>query len=152
VANGDDHRCIQDARSEISSVLRGAILSPVLTQSDKQPPVQHGKHQGLDLQATGPSGEVLAIVLKDLSFALFGAAEALQQTALVNGDPINRVEQGIDFYREVNRLKISLIRTALAHANSNQKRAAKLLGIRLSTLNAMIKRFGLKPITASKKM
>ena len=133
-------------------VPRGAILSQVLTQSDKQPTVQHANHQGLHLPANGSGAEVLAIVLKDLSIALVGAAEALRQTALVNGDPIDRVEQGIDFYREVNRLKISLIRTALAHANSNQKRAAKLLGIRLSTLNAMIKRFGLKPITASKKM
>ena len=126
----------------------------MLTQSDKQPPVQHANHQGLDLQATGAGAEVLAIVLKDLSLALFGAAEALQQTAVVNGDPIDRVEQGIDFYREVDRLKIGLIRTALAHSNGNQKRAAKLLGIRLSTLNAMIKRFGIgiKPMTASKKM
>ena len=141
-------------RRQIPRVLRGAILSQVLTHRDKQPPVQHANHQGLDLPVTGPGAEVLAIVLKDLSRALFGAAEALQQTAIANGDPIDRIEHGIDFYLEVDRLKICLIRTALAHANGNQKRAAKLLGIRLSTLNAMIKRFGIgiKSIKASKKI
>ena len=126
----------------------------MLTQSDKQPPVQHANHQGLHSLVTGPDAEVLALVLKDLSLALFGAAEVLQQSALVNEDPADKIEQGIDFYREVDRLKISLIRTALTHTNGSQKKAAKLLGIRLSTLNAMIKRFGIgiKPITVSKKI
>src|SRR5262245_31322966 len=103
---------------------------------------------------TGSNAEVIAIVLKDLSFALSEAAELLQHTAIENNGAGDKVEQGIDFYREVDHFKIGLIRSALARTNGKQKNAAKLLGVGLSTLNAMIKRLGIgtKTITASKKL
>jgi transcriptional regulator with GAF, ATPase, and Fis domain len=138
----------------VMNALGARRVSQVLTRGDRQPAVHHANLQRLRPPVTGLDAGVLEIVLKDLSFALSEAAEVLQQTALVNKNPADEIEQGIDFYREVNRFKIGLIRTALAHANGKQKRAAKLLGIRLSTLNAMIKRLGIgiKPVIASKKM
>jgi len=114
----------------------------MLTQVDEHSAVQHA-NDNLHSPTNGRDAEVLAIVLKDLSFALSEAASALQHTALLNNDPALRVEQGIDFYREVDNLKKCLISNALTHTNGNQKRAAQLLGIRLSTLNAMIKRLGI---------
>jgi DNA-binding NtrC family response regulator len=54
--------------------------------------------------------------------------------ALINGD-------GIDFYREVELYEIELIKRALHRVNGSQRRAAELLGLNPSTLNAKIKHF-----------
>ena len=124
----------------------------MLTQGNK-PPVQDDSNN-VHQAATGADPDVFKSVLKDLSVALAEAAEVLEQSVLLNEDPTRKIQEGIDFYREVQRFKIGLIRAALAHADGQQKRAAELLSIHLSTLNAMIKRYGIgiKPITGSKKM
>ena len=46
---------------------------------------------------------------------------------------------GISFYEEVQRFEISLIRTALSRTGGHQRRAARLLGIKPTTLNNKIK-------------
>jgi transcriptional regulator with GAF, ATPase, and Fis domain len=62
------------------------------------------------------------------------AAEATQsQTLPVDGD----------FYENVERFETSLINRALSLAGGNQRRAAKLLGLNPTTLNAKIKRYGI---------
>src|ERR1041385_3392650 len=48
---------------------------------------------------------------------------------------------GIDFYREVELYEIELIKRALHRVNGSQRRAAELLGLNPSTLNAKIKHF-----------
>ncbi len=48
---------------------------------------------------------------------------------------------GIDFYDEVQRFETHLIKMALAETGGNQSRAAKLLGIKATTLNSKIKLF-----------
>jgi len=50
---------------------------------------------------------------------------------------------GIDFYGEVERYEIELIRTALNQCGGNQTRAAKLLHLKSTTLNAKMKHYGL---------
>ena len=50
---------------------------------------------------------------------------------------------GIDFYREVERYEIELIRSALKGCNGNQSQAAKLLQLKSTTLNAKMKHYGL---------
>ena len=44
---------------------------------------------------------------------------------------------------EVQRYEIELIRQALKRTRGNQRRAAKLLGVKVTTLNCKIKRFGI---------
>jgi transcriptional regulator with GAF, ATPase, and Fis domain len=44
---------------------------------------------------------------------------------------------------EVQRYEIELIRSALHRTRGNQRRAAKLLGVKVTTLNCKIKRFGI---------
>jgi DNA-binding NtrC family response regulator len=44
---------------------------------------------------------------------------------------------------EVQRYETELIREALQRTHGNQRRAAKLLGVKVSTLNCKIKRFGI---------
>jgi DNA-binding protein Fis len=51
---------------------------------------------------------------------------------------------GIDFYDEVQRFETHLIKMALAVTGGNQSRAAKLLGIKATTLNSKIKLFNIE--------
>lgn len=44
---------------------------------------------------------------------------------------------------EVQRYEIELIKSALQRTRGNQRRAAKLLGVKVTTLNCKIKRFGI---------
>jgi len=54
------------------------------------------------------------------------------------------VSEGIDFYREVERLETGLIKLALDQTNGHQARAAKLLHINPTTLNSKIKLYGIE--------
>jgi len=49
---------------------------------------------------------------------------------------------GIDFYREIELYEIELIKRTLQHVRGCQRRAAELLGMNPTTLNAKIKHFG----------
>jgi DNA-binding NtrC family response regulator len=46
---------------------------------------------------------------------------------------------------EVRQFEVNLIRTALGRTAGSQTRAAKLLGLKLTTLNAKIKRYQISP-------
>ena len=48
---------------------------------------------------------------------------------------------------EVQRYETELIREALQRTHGNQRRAAKILGVKVSTLNCKIKRLGIEPAT-----
>jgi DNA-binding protein Fis len=48
---------------------------------------------------------------------------------------------GINFYDEVQRFETHLIKMALTETAGNQARAARLLGIKATTLNSKIKLF-----------
>ncbi len=48
-----------------------------------------------------------------------------------------------DFYENVARFEISLINRALGLADGNQRKAAQILGLNPTTLNAKIKRYGI---------
>ena len=49
------------------------------------------------------------------------------------------VESGFNFYEAVRRFEISLIKQALLRTGGHQRRAARLLGIKPTTLNNKIK-------------
>ena len=61
-------------------------------------------------------------------------------------------EQGIDFYDEVRRFEIDLIRCALDHAGGHQARAARLLGLKATTLSLKMKRYGIVPLFISESV
>src|ERR1041384_6751700 len=50
-------------------------------------------------------------------------------------------DAGIDFYREIELYEIELIKRALHRVHGSQRRAAELLGLNPTTLNAKIKHF-----------
>lgn len=55
------------------------------------------------------------------------------------------IKQGARFSDEVRQFEVSLIRTALGRTSGSQIRAAKLLGLKPTTLNAKIKRYHIEP-------
>jgi len=54
------------------------------------------------------------------------------------------VAHGIDFYDEVRRFEIDLIRRALEQTGGHQSRAARLLGMNATTLNSKIKTYNIQ--------
>jgi DNA-binding NtrC family response regulator len=53
------------------------------------------------------------------------------------------VGRGINFYEEVRRFEIDLIRRALDQTGGHQSRAARLLGMNPTTLNSKIKTYNI---------
>lgn len=77
--------------------------------------------------------------LRVLSNSLVQEIEALRKgkTAL-HATKINLTE-------EVQRFEMELIRCALVRTGGKQRQAARLLNVKVSTLNMKIKRFGINP-------
>jgi DNA-binding protein Fis len=96
--------------------------------------------------ATTPDGATLGNsieVLKEMAFHLLQEVKALSHT------PATDVKRGIDFYEEVRRFEIDLIRRALEITDGHQSRAARLLHLKVTTLNSMMKRYDITPSTAA---
>jgi len=73
--------------------------------------------------------------LRELAKALIKEVEDLgTEQPVVSGNDLS-------FYDEVRRFEINLICLALNHAGGQQKRAARLLGVKATTLNSKIKRY-----------
>jgi transcriptional regulator with GAF, ATPase, and Fis domain len=53
------------------------------------------------------------------------------------------MESGFDFYDEVSRFEIDLIKRALLQTGGHQVRAAKLLNLKVTTLNSKIKHYNI---------
>ena len=84
----------------------------------------------------------------DLADALLSEAETLARDKAFT-DEANKLRPldilgGIDFYEEVQRFETHLIRMALAETGGNQAKAARLLGIKATTLNSKIKLFNIE--------
>ena len=75
--------------------------------------------------------------LRDVAIELLNAVESLRSTTTANGN------HKLELYEEVRKFEIDLIRAALVRTGSNQSRAARLLGVKHTTLNAKIKRYGI---------
>jgi len=75
--------------------------------------------------------------LRDVALTLLREVESLRVT-----EPLDLVGR-VRLCDEVQRFEIELIRSALSRTMGNQTRAARLLGIKLTTLNSKIKRYGI---------
>jgi DNA-binding NtrC family response regulator len=58
---------------------------------------------------------------------------------------VPEIGRGINFYDEVRRFEIDLIRRALDQTGGHQSRAARLLGMNATTLNSKIKTYNINP-------
>jgi len=77
--------------------------------------------------------------LRELTRALLEQVESLGE---VQPQAITR--RNISLYDEVRRFETELIRCALLRTGGSQRRAARLLGIKATTLNAKIKRYNIQ--------
>jgi DNA-binding NtrC family response regulator len=82
--------------------------------------------------------------LKLLSLSLLKEVEALNSNSKTQTEMLDEVKDGkIDLDKEVQKYEVELIRCALVRTGGRQRRAAKLLNVKISTLNAKIKRYGI---------
>jgi DNA-binding NtrC family response regulator len=85
-------------------------------------------------QAASPSG---VTTLKELTLRLLREVQALGEAHCPS------IEAGVDFYDEVSRFEIDLIKRALLQTGGHQGRAAKLLNLKITTLNSKIKHYNI---------
>ena len=77
--------------------------------------------------------------LESIALLLLREIELLKTKQFALDEDLNN--EKIYLHEEVERFEISLIREALVSAKGKQTEAAKLLGIKLNTLNVKIKKF-----------
>jgi DNA-binding NtrC family response regulator len=78
------------------------------------------------------------LALKVLASKLMREVESLNEVHSLD------IHSGIDFYDEVTEFEIGLIRRALTHTRGHQGRAARLLNLKVTTLNSKIKQYKIK--------
>ncbi len=71
------------------------------------------------------------------------AFDMIKRTEGVSGEI--DIARGVNFYDEVKRFEIDLIRRALDQTGGHQSRAARLLGLNATTLNSKIKSYNIHP-------
>ena len=93
-----------------------------------------------DSGASRPSELGAAIkTVAELAAALLTEVEGLRQASNVE------FESGLNIRDALLRYEIDLIRSALRLSGNHQTRAARMLGVKLTTLNSKIKRYNIGP-------
>ena len=87
----------------------------------------------------GANVEVRLNTLRETVLQLLEEVESLAISR-----PID-IKRGARYSDEVRQFEVNLIRTALGRTSGSQIRAAKLLGLKPTTLNAKIKRYNISP-------
>src|SRR5437868_10267076 len=75
--------------------------------------------------------------LRDVALELLNAVESLKSATA------GRSNRSLNLQEEVRGFETDLIQAALVKTGGNQLRAARLLGLKHTTLNAKIKRYGI---------
>lgn len=106
--------------------------------------IEQGSRYGFESEESASAPDQTESVklrtLKELTLTLLKEVESLKGGAgAFEGRP------GVDFMEEVRRFEVELIRWALMHTGGHQRRAARLLNLKVTTLNAKIKRYGIRP-------
>lgn len=105
-----------------------------------QPLVASEKQRSFEVSTNSDSNRSVQR-LKELILALTLVMEAAEQSLL------SEFKLGTDFYDNVSRFEILMIKRALNQAEGNQRKAAQLLGIKATTLNSKVKRYGVKAVS-----
>jgi DNA-binding protein Fis len=77
------------------------------------------------------------------ALSLSQAIEALSRLNFVDELSLPDVENGISFYEQVSRFERALILEALRITRGRQREASALLGLKPTTLNSMLRRYGI---------
>ena len=101
--------------------------------------------QPVERPETAPAatpGRDLAVRLERLRVLILEFLQEVDTTA--ESEP-PAPKTGVDFYDEVRRFEVGLIRSALTRTGGHRRRAARLLNLKTATLNVLIKRYGISP-------
>ena len=100
--------------------------------------------EGLELVSSAHSDDAMAAAqpnnvgtIKELAFRLLREVQSISEVRIIS------LEKGLDFYDEVSRFEIDLIKRALRQTAGHQGRAARLLNLKVTTLNSKIKHYNI---------
>lgn len=127
---------------------RAALIETINHGRNKETSISTNKTAKLRLAPAEKGGSSRVRRMVDLASSLMREAQVLardkafadESASLQSLDFVN----GIDFYNEVQRFETAMIKLALEQANGNQARAARLLGLRATTLNSKIKVYNIE--------
>lgn len=88
-----------------------------------------------DGNGAGARGNITA--LKELTLRLLREVQAITEVRTLS------LEGGVNFYGEVSRFEVDLIKRALLQTAGHQGRAARLLNLKVTTLNSKIKHYNI---------
>jgi DNA-binding protein Fis len=71
------------------------------------------------------------------------AIRLLREVQSIREVEVRSLGAGVDFYEEVSRFEIDLIKCALLQTAGHQRQAAQLLNLKVTTLNSKIKHYNL---------
>jgi transcriptional regulator with GAF, ATPase, and Fis domain len=75
--------------------------------------------------------------VKQLAIRLLREVQAIREVE------VRSLGEGVDFYEEVSRFEIDLIKCALLQTAGHQRQAARLLKLKVTTLNSKIKHYNI---------
>jgi len=109
--------------------------------------ISQGRLRGLPSRTQNAAPEGRLEKIKEMASALLREAESLEhENGLAEASATIETlsaRSGVDFFDEVRRFEMRLIRRALELTNGNQARAARILGLGTTTLNYKIKAYEL---------
>src|SRR5258707_12024939 len=111
-----------------ATIWRGEGISSMISAANA------GQSEGLLREATLDNR---LDALRDVALTLLSALDSLRSTHPVR-------DRSLKLQDEVQRFETDLIRTALERTGGNQAPAARLLGVKHTTLNAKVKRYRIR--------
>ena len=130
------------------SANRAALVDAINKEHGKQTSASSNRTVNLRLAQPNNRGGNRIKRLVDLASSLMSEAQTLARDKTFADESARLrsldIARGLDFYGEVQRFETTLIKLALEQAEGNQAQAARLLGLRATTLNSKIKLYEIK--------
>ena len=130
------------------SANRAALIDTINKERQKRTRIPSNKTVKLRLAVADNPSESRVKRLVDLASSVMREVQILARDKVFAEESTKPqdldVAGGVDFYGEVKRFETALIKLALGEAEGNQARAAKLLGLRATTLNSKIKLYNIE--------
>ena len=97
-----------------------------------------------ELANTESSDAATNIRLNSLRQAALTILDELESLKVTAPETAQGQECSLRLYDEVRRFEVNLIKSALSRTGGSQTQAARLLGVKLTTLNSKIKRYNIE--------
>jgi transcriptional regulator with GAF, ATPase, and Fis domain len=133
--------------------------NPSLRGPDQADQRHKGRAESLKLapaqKLAGSAEEGSPLLDQRVSYLKVLALSLLREIASIEDTNESEPRDAIDLHTEVQRFEAELIRGALIQTGGRQRRAARLLGTKVTTLNTKIKRYRIdvaQPTTAKREI